>query len=68
MAFVVKGRKGSGEIVVSGAITHHVREGDEIIVMAFTWSEQTSGFFKNILVDGENRFVRYLTEVHGDTT
>ncbi len=67
-AFVVKGRKGSGEIVVSGAITHHVRAGDEIIVMAFTWSEQTAGFFKNILVDGENRFVRYLTEVHGDTT
>lgn len=67
-AFVVKGRKGSGEIVVSGAITHHVHPGDEIIVMAFTWSEQTSGFFKNILVDGENRFVRYLTEVHGDTT
>jgi len=67
-AFVVRGRKGSGEIVVSGAITHHVHPGDEIIVMAFTWSEQTSGFFKNILVDGENRFVRYLTEVHGDTT
>lgn len=67
-AFVVKGKKGSGAIVVSGAVTHHVRAGDEIIIMAFTWSEQTSGFFKNILVDENNKFVRYLTEVHGDTT
>jgi aspartate 1-decarboxylase len=64
----VKGKKGSGAIVVSGAVTHHVHPGDEIILMAFTWSEETSGFFKNILVDGDNRFVRYLTEVHGDTT
>jgi len=66
--FVAKGKKGSGAIVVSGAVTHHVHPGDEIIIMAFTWSEETSGFFKNILVDGDNRFVRYLTEVHGDTT
>jgi phenylacetate-CoA ligase len=67
-SFVVKGKRGSGEVVVSGAVAHHVHTGDEIIVMAFTWSEQTAGFFKNILVDEHNRFVRYLTEVHGDTT
>jgi phenylacetate-CoA ligase len=66
-SFVVKGKRGSGELVVSGAVAHHIHAGDEIIVMAFTWSEQTAGFFKNILVDEHNRFVRYLTEVHGDT-
>jgi phenylacetate-CoA ligase len=66
--FVVKGAKGSGELVVSGAVTHQVHAGDEIIIMAFTWSEETSGFFKNILVDEHNAFVRYLSEVHGDTT
>jgi phenylacetate-CoA ligase len=66
--FVVKGTRGSGKLVVSGAVTHHVHAGDEIIIMAFTWSERTEGIFKNILVDGENKFVRYLTEVHGDTT
>jgi phenylacetate-CoA ligase len=65
--FAMKGRKGSGELVVSGGVAHHVHVGDEIIIMAFTWSEQTSGFFKNILVDERNRFVRYLVEVHGDT-
>lgn len=66
--FAVKGKKGSGSVVVSGAVTHHVHPGDEISIMAFTWSEETSGFFKNILVDEHNKFVRYLTEVHGDTT
>jgi aspartate 1-decarboxylase len=66
--FVVKGKKGSGELVVSGAAAHDVHAGDEIIIMAFTWSEQTSGLFKNILVDEHNKFVRYLVEVHGDTT
>ena len=66
--FVVKGKKGSGEVIVSGALAHHIHAGDEIIIMAFTWSEETAGFFKNILVDEHNRFVRYLTETHGDTT
>jgi len=65
--FVVKGAKGSGALVVSGAVTHHIHAGDEIIIMSFTWSEKTEGFFKNILVDERNKFVRYLAEVHGDT-
>ena len=62
----VKGPEGSGEIVVSGA-SHHVHPGDEVVVTAFAWSERPSGLFRNILVDDENRFVRYLTEGHGDT-
>jgi phenylacetate-CoA ligase len=66
--FAAMGKKGSGELVVAGAVAHHVHVGDEIIIMAFTWSEQTSGLFKNILVDERNKFVRYLAEVHGDTT
>lgn len=65
--FAVRGKKGSGELVVSGAVTHHIHAGDEIIIMSFTWSEKTEGFFKNILVDENNKFVRYLAEVHGDT-
>lgn len=64
--FVKRGDKGSGSIVASGATTKHVHEGDEIIIMAFTWSEQTQGQFSNILVDEQNRFVRYLTEVAGE--
>jgi phenylacetate-CoA ligase len=64
--FVVKGKRGSGEIVISGAATHHIHTGDEIIVTAFAWSEEPDSVFKNILVDENNRFVRYLVEVAGD--
>ena len=64
--FVRKGEKGKGEITVCGAATSGVHTGDEIIVMAFTWSEQTHGQFKNILVDENNHFVRYLKEVAGE--
>jgi phenylacetate-CoA ligase len=63
---VIKGRKGSGEIVISGAGTHHIKTGDEVIIMAFAWSDEPESTFKNILVDENNRFVRYLVEVAGE--
>ncbi len=63
--FVRKGRKGMGEIKITGAAAKHVHAGDEIIIMSFTWSEQVEGQFKNILVDESNKFVRYLIEVAG---
>ena len=64
--FVRKGKKGVGEIKVTGAAAKQVHAGDEIIIMSFTWSEQTEAQFKNILVDEDNRFVRYLIEVAGE--
>jgi phenylacetate-CoA ligase len=63
--FARAGKRGGGEIVATGPTASHIHAGDEIIVMAFTWSEETGGHFKNILVDENNRFVRYLTEVAG---
>lgn len=63
--FAVSEPAGKGRIVASGAVANHVREGDEIGIMAFTWSSETGGNFSNILVDSENRFVRYLTEIEG---
>jgi phenylacetate-CoA ligase len=65
-AFVAKGKRGSGEVVISGAGTHHISVGHEIIIMAFAWSEEPDSVFKNILVDDKNRFVRYLVEVAGE--
>lgn len=56
----------SGEITACGAVSKLCRPGDEISIMAFTWSREEKGEFSNILVDGENRFVRYLTEKAGD--
>jgi phenylacetate-CoA ligase len=64
--FVRKGKKGMGEVTITGAAAKHVHAGDEIIIMSFTWSDRTEGEFKNILVDEKNRFVRYLIEIAGE--
>ena len=63
--FAVRGEAGSGVIAAGGAVARHVRAGDEIGVMAFTWTDGTGYAFSNILVDGRNRFVRHLTEKPG---
>jgi aspartate 1-decarboxylase len=65
-SFAVRGSNGSGEIVVCGSAASRVRAGDKVGIMAFTWTEGASERFSNILVDERNRFVRYLTELHGD--
>jgi phenylacetate-CoA ligase len=57
---------GSGEITACGAVSKLCGPGDEISVMAFTWSRGDKGDFSNILVDERNMFVRYLTEKAGD--
>lgn len=64
--FIAKGPRGSGQVIVSGAAASDIHIGDEIIIMAFTWSEETQGIFKNILVDEANKFVRYLVELPGE--
>jgi phenylacetate-CoA ligase len=58
--------KESGDIIACGAVSRLCRPGDEISVMAFTWSSAEKSEFSNILVDEDNRFVRYLTEKAGD--
>ena len=57
--YVIKGERDSGVICLNGAAAHKVTIGDEIIIMAF---EVTDKPIKpiNIIVDKENRFVRYL--------
>lgn len=57
--YVIKGERGSGVICMNGAAAHHVRPGDDIIVMAFAASQKRIRP-KSILVDKRNRFVRYL--------
>lgn len=57
--YVIAGEKGSGVICMNGASAHQVHRGDRIIVMGF---ELTDGPVqaRKVLVDSENRFVRYL--------
>ncbi len=64
--FAVRGERGTGEIVSCGGVSAQVSRGDEIGVMAFTWSSEPESAFSNILVDEKNRFSRYLTETAGD--
>jgi aspartate 1-decarboxylase len=57
--YVIAGPPGSGVITMNGAAAHLINAGDEIIIMGF---ELSDGLVEPtaILVDEQNRFVRYL--------
>jgi aspartate 1-decarboxylase len=57
--YVIVGPPGSGVITMNGAAAHLINAGDEIIIMGF---ELSDGLVEPtaILVDEQNRFVRYL--------
>ena len=57
--YVMVGERGSGIICMNGAAAHLIKVGDEIIVMGFELTD-TPIKPKNILVDKQNGFVRYL--------
>lgn len=57
--YVIKGERGSGVICMNGAAAHLIEKGEEIIIMGFELSEKPMEP-KSILVDKQNRFVRYL--------
>jgi len=39
--YIIPGKEGSKEICINGAAARLVQEGDRIIVMAFTWIDET---------------------------
>lgn len=57
--YVISGERGSGIICMNGAAAHLIKVGEEIIVMGFELVDAPVEV-KNILVDKENRFERYL--------
>ena len=57
--YVMVGERGSGIICMNGASAHLIKVGDEIIVMGFELTDIPIEA-QNILVDNQNRFVRYL--------
>ncbi len=61
--YVILGKRGSGEICLNGAAAHHMRPGEEIIIMAFTWSNEPVEA-KIIFVDPMNA----ILEVHSSET
>ena len=59
--YVIKGEKNSGAIGINGAAAHLMHKGDEVIIMSFQISDSPKKPI-NILVDKNNKFVKYLKE------
>ena len=57
--FVKKGRKGSGIVSVNGAATHLIDKDHEIIIMAFTWTDEKITP-QVILVNANNEYIEFL--------
>jgi aspartate 1-decarboxylase len=57
--YVIKGERNSGTICMNGAAAHLIKKGEEIIIMGFELTDKPIAS-KNILVDKQNRFVKYL--------
>ena len=57
--YVIIGERGSGIICMNGAAAHLIKTGDEIIIMGFELTDKPIKV-KKILVDKNNKFVRFL--------
>ena len=57
--YVIVGPKNSGTICMNGAASHLIKKGEEIIIMGFELTDKPLRP-KNILVDKNNKFVKYL--------
>ena len=59
--YVIAGARGSGDMCMNGAAAHLSGAGEQIIVMGFELVDKPVAP-KVILVNAENRFVRWLAE------
>ena len=57
--YVIRGERNSGIICMNGASAHLIKKGDQVIIMGFELSDRPIKP-SSILVDEENRFLRYL--------
>lgn len=57
--YVIAAKPGSGEIEMNGAAAHLIKKGEEIIIFGFELTDKIIEP-KMILVDENNKFVRYL--------
>ena len=59
--YVLIGEPGSGKICMNGAAAHLIKKGEKVIVMGFELTDSPITP-KVVLVDGENKIDRFLTE------
>jgi aspartate 1-decarboxylase len=57
--YVILGERGSGQVVMNGGAAHKIKKGEEVIIIAFEFTDKPV-LQKFILVDKDNKFVRYL--------
>ncbi|MFT5471564.1 MAG: aspartate 1-decarboxylase [Verrucomicrobiales bacterium] len=59
--YVIGGERHSGIIGVNGAAAHLINAGEEVLIIGFCFSDKPVEP-KVVLVDQDNRFVRFLSE------
>jgi aspartate 1-decarboxylase len=64
--YVIVGPRGSGSICMNGAAAHLISTGEQVIIMGFELTERPL-HPRAALVDGQNRFVRWLGERYHET-
>jgi len=64
--YVIKGAADSGAIEINGAAAHLVNPGEKVIIMGFELATKPI-VPKVVLLDGQNRIERFLTEEAGAT-
>jgi aspartate 1-decarboxylase len=57
--YIIVGERNSGVICMNGAAAHLIKKGEEIIIMGFELTDKPLKS-KNILVDSQNKFLKYL--------
>ena len=57
--YVIPGERGSGVISMNGAAAHLIEKGEEVIILGFEITDRPVEM-KNIIVDKNNRFLRYV--------
>ncbi len=57
--YVIAGKRNSGVICMNGPAAHLIKKGDEIVIMGFELTDKSLKA-KNVLVDKNNRFVKFL--------
>lgn len=57
--YIIIGKRNSGIICMNGAAAHLIKKGEEIIVMGFELTDKPIPV-KTILVDKNNKFLKYL--------
>ncbi len=54
--YAIKGRRGSGDVILNGAVAHLGKAGDRLTIMSYTWADPTAAasWSPSVIVLGEN--------------